>query len=150
MKDNKEKHDIINKLIYYTKYLSAAPLSNEDVLKTIATCKDYLQRSHDIVQKSLPKVNSEVKEIVEVMRRMEKQAANESDPKIIETLSQTCSEFASGTSISSRNDDNEVANILLNANDNGLNALKKCHAQTLKMKMNVLLIDVINVVVPTR
>ena len=101
-------------------------------------CKDYRQRSHDIVQKYLPKVNSEVKEIVEVMRRMEKQAANESDPKIIENLSQTCSEFASGTSISSRNDDNEVANILLNINENGLNALKKYHTQTLKMKMNVL------------
>ena len=74
LKDNKEKHDIINKLIYYTECLKTAPLSNEDVLKTITMCKDYLQRSHDIVQKSLPKVNSEVKEIAEVMRRMEKQS----------------------------------------------------------------------------
>ena len=53
---------------------------------TITMCKDCLQRSHDIVHKSLLKVNSEVKDIVEVMHKMEKHAANESTLLLLRIL----------------------------------------------------------------
>ena len=141
LKDDKEKKDLINKLIYFSECLKTVPLSDDNVLKTITMCKDHLQRSHDIVQKSLPKANSEVKEIAEVMRRIEKQAANESNPTIVANLSQTCSEFSGGNSDSSRIDENEVANVLLSVNDNGSNFNKKCHALTLKMTKNALLLN---------
>ena len=66
--------------------LKTAPMSDDDMLKTITMCKDQLQRSHDIVHKSLPKVNSEVKDIVEVIRKMEKHAANESTLLLLRIL----------------------------------------------------------------
>ena len=85
-------------------------MSDNDVLKTIAMRKYYLQQSHDIVQKSLPKVNSEVKEISEVMHRIEKQAANEINLTVLMNINQTYSDFSSRNSNSSRSDENEVAN----------------------------------------
>ena len=91
-------------------------MSVNDVLKTITMCKDCMQRSHDIVQQSMSKVNSEAKEMVEFMHRIEKQAANESNPTVIMNLSQIYSEFSSGNSNYSRSDEIEVANVLLNIN----------------------------------
>ena len=102
IKDNKCKKDIINKLIYFSECFKSAPMSDDDVLKTITMCTDYLQRSHDVVEKSLPKVNSEVKEIVEVMTRIEKQAPNESNPPFVTNLSQNCDEHLTATGNSSR------------------------------------------------
>ena len=53
-KDNKEKNDAINKLISFSECLKMEPMRDNDMLKTITTCNDCLQRSHDISQKHLP------------------------------------------------------------------------------------------------
>ena len=51
--DDKEKKDVINKLIFFSK---TVPTSDDDMSKTIKMRKDHLQRSHGIFQKHLPKV----------------------------------------------------------------------------------------------
>ena len=50
LKDNKEKNDVINKLICFSESLKNAPMSENDVLKPITMRKDHTHRSHDIAQ----------------------------------------------------------------------------------------------------
>ena len=47
LKDNKEKYDVINKLIYFSECLNTAPLSNDDVLKPYYCWASFFVTSRD-------------------------------------------------------------------------------------------------------
>ena len=50
LKDNKEKIDIVNKLVYFIECLKTAPMNENDIVKTMTMCKDYLKRSYDFTK----------------------------------------------------------------------------------------------------
>ena len=64
LKDNKQKLDAINKIIYVIESIKTAPINENDVVKIMSTCKDYLQRSHDLANENMPKINGKARGIV--------------------------------------------------------------------------------------
>ena len=110
--------------MYIIDCLNNAPMSKNDVVNIMTMCKDYLKQSHEAIHVNLPKINNEVREIVDVLNRIECQSNNNSDNKVIINLNRTFNDIYSENSNQHISDENEVANILLNINDIGSNAEK--------------------------
>ena len=90
LKDNKKKLDVVNKLMYFIDCLNNAPMNENDVVSIMNVCKDYLKHLHSTTLLfNLPKLNSEVKEIIDVLNRIERQSDNDSDNQVINNLSRT-------------------------------------------------------------
>ena len=79
LKDNNKKLDVINKLMYFIDCLSNVPMNENDVVNIMTMCNDYLKQSHSLMLVNLPYVNSEVKEIIDVLNRIERQSDNDID-----------------------------------------------------------------------
>ena len=97
--------------------LNNAPMNENDVVNIMTMCKDYLKQSHSLMLVNLPYVNSEVKEIIDVLNRIERQSDNDIDNQVANNLSSTFDDVSTENTNPSVSDENEVANILLNIND---------------------------------
>ena len=86
LKDNKKKLDVINKLMCFIDCLSNVPMNENDVVNIMTMCKDYLKQSHSMMLVNLPFVNSEVKEIIDVLNRIERQSDNDIDDEVAKNL----------------------------------------------------------------
>ena len=64
-------------------------MNENDVVSIMTMCKDYLKQSHSTTLVNLPKLNSEVKEIIDALNRIERQSENDSDNQVINNLSRT-------------------------------------------------------------
>ena len=74
---------MINKTIYVIDTIKTAPMNENDKANAMSMCKDYLQQFYDLANENMPKTNSEVREIMEILSRIRRQAPNESDKTLI-------------------------------------------------------------------
>ena len=79
LKDNNKKLDVMNKLMCFVDCLNNAPMNENDSVNVMTMCKDYLKKSHSLMLVNLSYVNSEVKEIIDVLNRIERQSDNDID-----------------------------------------------------------------------
>ena len=56
--------------------LKSTPMNENDVVCLLKSCKHNFKLSHDTVKNSLPKVKTETKGIIDALRRIESQSAN--------------------------------------------------------------------------
>ena len=104
--------------------LRSSAFDENDVMSMINTCKDYLQKYHDAVNINLPKVNSETKEIINSIKRIDP-----NDYPGIPNPENVFPQLAKGIIFSQSNDPhasdrNEVANVLLTMNPDNENVQK--------------------------
>ena len=69
-KDNLSKLNTISKLDEHVSTLRSSTLNENDVVVMINMCKQHLEKSHDIVNINLPKINSDTKEITNAIKRI--------------------------------------------------------------------------------
>ena len=103
--------------MYFIDCLNNAPMNENDAVNIMTMCKDYLKQSHSLMLVNLPYVNSEVKEIIDVLNRIERQSDNDIDNQVANNLSSTFADVSTENTNPNVTDENEVANILLNIND---------------------------------
>ena len=65
-----QKKDLINKLDYLSDCIKSTPINENDAINNITLCKDYLVRFYDLGNKHFNNINYEVKDIVDVLKRM--------------------------------------------------------------------------------
>ena len=94
--------------MYSIDCLNNAPMNENDVVNIMTMCKDYLKQSHMLV--NLPYVNSEVKEIIDVLNRIERQSDNDIDNEVAINLSSTFDDDSTENTNPNVTDENEVAN----------------------------------------
>ena len=63
-----------------------APINENNATNTMTLYKDYLVYSYDLANKHLPNTNYEVKDKVDVLKRMQCRSHNEKDQTAISNL----------------------------------------------------------------
>ena len=69
--DNVSKLNVMSKLDECANTLRSSAFNENDVMSMINMCKDHLQKSHNVANINLHKVNSETKEIINSIKRID-------------------------------------------------------------------------------
>ena len=69
--DNISKLNVMSKLDKHGNILRSSAFNENDVMSIINTCKDHLQKSHDVANINSPKVNSKTKEIINAIKKLD-------------------------------------------------------------------------------
>ena len=67
----------INKVDYLRDCITSSPINENDTTKTMTLCKDCLVRSYDLSNKYSPRINCEIKDMVNVLKHVQCQSHNE-------------------------------------------------------------------------
>ena len=123
IKDNNNKLLLIEKIDLFLDGLKSTPMNENEVVCLLKSCKDNFKLSHDTVKNSLPKVNTETKGIIDALRRIESQSANNRHDPIVQNVCENhFGSINASEEITTPQEEIEVANMLADFN---LNASEK-------------------------
>ena len=119
--NNTSKLNAVSKLDECVSTLRSCAFDENYAMPMIKMCKDHLQKSHDVVNINLPKVNTETKEIINAIKR-----SDPNDYPGIPNPENVFPQLSKGIIFSQSNnpptsDRNEVANTLLTINQKAYN-----------------------------
>ena len=70
-KENMEKLHVTCRLDKFLNNLHSHAMNENGIMYIISMCKEHFQQSHDVVELNLPKINREMKEIVQALNRID-------------------------------------------------------------------------------
>ena len=117
--DNNNKLLLNDKIDAFLDGLKSTPMNENEVVCLLKSCKDNFKLSHDTVNNSLPKVNTETKGIIDALRRIKSQSPNNRHNPIVQNLCENhFGNINASEEITTPQVENEVANMLADFNLN--------------------------------